>query len=96
MDDNLTPTDCFQCTLHFRRTPEQAHQIIAARVILHPNVTIKGEQDPTIQMEDPDEDPIHDRRLEQSNEDIIHIFIWSYLFITDTKAKVLFSFNCIK
>ena len=50
----------FQCLRHLRVTPERACDIIVAYVVLHNIATIRGEQHPALQIEDPDDDdPIH-------------------------------------
>ncbi|XP_042356774.1 putative nuclease HARBI1 [Plectropomus leopardus] len=49
----------FQCLRHLRVTPERACDIIVACVVLHNIATIRGEQHPALQIEDPDDDPIH-------------------------------------
>ncbi|XP_030254806.1 putative nuclease HARBI1 [Sparus aurata] len=49
----------FQCLRHLRVTPERAFNIIVACVVLHNIATIRGEQHPALQIEDPDDDPIH-------------------------------------
>ncbi|XP_042341398.1 uncharacterized protein LOC121942291 [Plectropomus leopardus] len=49
----------FQCLRHLRVTPERACDIIVACVVLHNIATIRGEQHPALQFEDPDDDPIH-------------------------------------
>ncbi|MCI4376667.1 hypothetical protein PGIGA_G00190980 [Pangasianodon gigas] len=49
----------FQCLLHLRVTPERACDIIAACVVLHNIAIIRGEQHPALQIQDPEEDPIH-------------------------------------
>ncbi|XP_068192101.1 putative nuclease HARBI1 isoform X2 [Antennarius striatus] len=49
----------FQCLRHLRVTPERACDVIVACVVLHNIATIRGEQHPTLQTEDPDDDPIH-------------------------------------
>ncbi|XP_049460924.1 putative nuclease HARBI1, partial [Epinephelus fuscoguttatus] len=50
---------CFQCLRHLKVTPERACDIIVACVVLHNIATIRGEQHPALQMEDPDDNPIH-------------------------------------
>ncbi|XP_054861509.1 putative nuclease HARBI1 [Amphiprion ocellaris] len=49
----------FQCLRHLRVTPERACDIIVACVVLHNIATIRGEQHPAVQFEDPDDDLIH-------------------------------------
>ncbi|XP_008299148.1 putative nuclease HARBI1 [Stegastes partitus] len=51
----------FQCLRHLRVAPERASDIIVACVVLHNIATIRGEQQPAVQIEDPDDDddPIH-------------------------------------
>ncbi len=49
----------FQCLRHFRVTPERACDIIVACVVLHNIAIIRGEQHPALQIQDPEEDPIH-------------------------------------
>ncbi|TKS65903.1 putative nuclease HARBI1 [Collichthys lucidus] len=49
----------FQCLRHLRVTPERACDIIVACVVLHNIATIRGEQHPALQIDDPDEDPVH-------------------------------------
>ncbi len=49
----------FQCLRHLRVTPERACDIIAACVVLHNIAIISGEQHPALQIQDPEEDPIH-------------------------------------
>ncbi len=49
----------FQCLRHLRVTPERACDIIAACVVLHNIAIIRGEQHPALQIQDPEEDPIH-------------------------------------
>ncbi|KAM7423433.1 hypothetical protein PAMA_011138 [Pampus argenteus] len=49
----------FQCLRHLRVTPERACDIIVAVVVLHNIATIRGEQHPALQIDDPDEDPVH-------------------------------------
>ncbi|KAM7413811.1 hypothetical protein PAMA_018889 [Pampus argenteus] len=49
----------FQCLRHLRVTPERACDIIVAGVVLHNIATIRGEQHPALQIDDPDEDPVH-------------------------------------
>ncbi len=48
-----------QCLRHLRVTPERACDIIAACVVLHNIAIIRGEQHPALQIQDPEEDPIH-------------------------------------
>ena len=49
----------FQCLCYLRVTPERACDIIVACVVLHHISTIKGEQHSALEIEDPDDDPIH-------------------------------------
>ncbi|XP_041645242.1 putative nuclease HARBI1 isoform X2 [Cheilinus undulatus] len=49
----------FQCLRHLRVTPERACDIIVACVVLHNIATIRGEQQPALQLQNLDEDPIH-------------------------------------
>lgn len=49
----------FKCLRHLRVTPERACDIIVACVVLHNIATIRGERQPAVQIEDPDDDPIH-------------------------------------
>ncbi|XP_068199224.1 putative nuclease HARBI1 [Antennarius striatus] len=49
----------FQCLRHLRTTPERACDIIVASVVLHNIATIKGEEHPAPQIDDPNDDPIH-------------------------------------
>ncbi|XP_029952255.1 putative nuclease HARBI1 [Salarias fasciatus] len=49
----------FKCLRHLRVTPDRATDIIVACVVLHNIATIRGEQRPALQIEDPDDDPIH-------------------------------------
>nr|XP_040025222.1 putative nuclease HARBI1 [Gasterosteus aculeatus aculeatus] len=49
----------FQCLRHLRVTPERACDIIVACVVLHNIAIIRGEQHPSLQIQDPEEDPIN-------------------------------------
>ncbi|CAJ1077780.1 putative nuclease HARBI1 [Xyrichtys novacula] len=49
----------FQCLRQLRVTPERACDIITACVVLHNIATIRGEQHPALQIEEPDDDPVH-------------------------------------
>ncbi|KAM9845832.1 putative nuclease HARBI1 [Aulostomus maculatus] len=49
----------FQCLRYLMVTPERACDIIVACVFLHNIATIRGEQHPALQIEEPDDDPIH-------------------------------------
>ncbi|KAK2832594.1 hypothetical protein Q7C36_016056 [Tachysurus vachellii] len=49
----------FQCLHHLRVTPERACDIILARVVHHNIAIIRGEQQPALQLQDPEEDPIN-------------------------------------
>ena len=50
----------FQCLHKLRVTPKRACDIIVACVVLHNIATIRGEQHPALQMNDPEDDhPIH-------------------------------------
>ncbi|XP_020488383.1 putative nuclease HARBI1 [Labrus bergylta] len=50
----------FKCLRHLRVTnPTRACDIIAACVVLHNIATIRGEQHPAVQIEDPTEDHVH-------------------------------------
>ncbi|XP_029899991.1 putative nuclease HARBI1 [Myripristis murdjan] len=54
----------FQCLRHLRMNPERACDIIVACVVLHNIATIRGEQQPAPQIEDPDDDPIQPSAME--------------------------------
>nr|XP_020463569.1 putative nuclease HARBI1 [Monopterus albus] len=49
----------FHCLRHLRVTPERACDIIVACVVLHNIAIIRGEQHPALQIQDPEDDPIH-------------------------------------
>ncbi|XP_068177256.1 putative nuclease HARBI1 [Antennarius striatus] len=49
----------FQCLHHLTTTPERACDTIVACVVLHKIATIRGEQHPAPQINDPDDNPIH-------------------------------------
>ena len=46
----------FQCLRRLRVTPERACDIIVACVVLHNIATIRGEQHPALQINDPEDD----------------------------------------